>query len=319
MVPNLAPPRDGAPAAYDGVVPTARLAAPAASGRWALALLAACHPEPAALVTLLTTALALAAGRGWATLSLGAAVASGQLAVGWSNDYLDRALDRAAGRHDKPLARVHTAAGTSAAGASRAAPLTPTAVLAAALVALAASVPLSLAVSTGFAAAHLAAVACALAYNAGLKATPLSVAPYAVAFGLLPVAVALGLPTPHWPPAWAVAASALIGAGGHFTQALPDIPTDRRLGVRGLPQVAGQRASGIAAASLLLAANLVVELAGGTSSLAALRALHVGLAVALTAGILLTTAGGRTRLAFRLTLAAAATAVLAFLAGGSRL
>src|SRR5262249_36057845 len=145
-----------------------------------------CHPEPAGLVTLLTGVLALAAGRGWGTLWVVAAVGAGQLAVGWSNDYLDRALDRAAGRGDKPLAGDDRTAEAAA-------------VRVAALVALVAAVPLSLVVSAGFALAHLVAVGCALAYNAGLKRRALSVLPYAVAFGLLPVAVALSLPRPHLP------------------------------------------------------------------------------------------------------------------------
>jgi 4-hydroxybenzoate polyprenyltransferase len=278
-------------------------AGPSRSRGRALTLLAACHPEPAALVTLLTSLLALAAGAGLRTLWLAAAVAAGQLGVGWSNDYLDRHLDRAAGRGDKPLAAPGTA-------------VTAGAVRAAAAVALVAAVPFSLVVSAGFAVAHLLAVGCALAYNAGLKARPVSVLPYAVAFGLLPAAVALGLPRAHWPPAWAVAASALAGAGGHFTQALPDIPADRALGIRGLPQLVGQRASALAAASLLLAANVTIALA---AEAVALAALHEALAVALAAGILGATLRGRPRLAFRLTLASAALAVLAFLASGGHL
>jgi 4-hydroxybenzoate polyprenyltransferase len=268
----------------------------------ALVLLAACHPEPAALVTVLTSLLALAAGAGLRTLWIAAAVGAGQLGVGWSNDYLDRELDRAAGRADKPLA----AGGT----------VEPALVRAAAIVALVAALPLSILAGAGFAVAHLAAVACALAYNAGLKAHPVSVLPYAVAFGLLPVAVALGLPGAHWPPTWAVAASALAGAGGHFTQALPDIPTDRALGIRGLPQLAGRRASALAAASLLLAANVTIAVAAEPGVLAVL---HGTVAVALATGIVAATLASRERLAFRLTLGSAALAVLAFLAGGGRL
>jgi 4-hydroxybenzoate polyprenyltransferase len=258
------------------------------------------------MVTVLTSLLALAAGAGLRTLWVAAAVGAGQLGVGWSNDYLDRDLDRAAGRDDKPLAT------TAADGNAHAHAL----VRAAAVVALVAAVPLSLAVSLGFAAAHLVAVACALAYNAGLKARPVSVLPYALAFGLLPVAVALGLPSPHLAPAWAVAASALTGAGGHFTQALPDIPGDRSLGIRGLPQLVGQRASALVAATLLLAANITIAVAAEAGVLAAL---HAALAAALAAGIVGATLGDRPRLAFRLTLASAALAVLAFLASGGRL
>jgi len=278
-----------------------------------LVLPAACHPEPAAAVTILTSLLALAAGAGPRTLWIAAAVGTGQLGVGWSNDYLDRELDRAAGRADKPLAISASGRGGGAGAAT---------VRVAALVALVAAVPLSLLVSTGFAVAHLLAVACALAYNAGLKARPLSVLPYAVAFGLLPVAVALGLPGagpgPHWPPAWAVAASALAGAGGHFTQALPDIAADRALGIRGLPQLAGKRASALAAATLLLAANLTIALAAEIEP-PPLAAVHTALAAALAAGILMATLKDRERLAFRLTLGSAALAVVAVVAGGGRL
>jgi 4-hydroxybenzoate polyprenyltransferase len=299
-------------------VPNASPAARRGAGRQlAAALVAASHPEPAALVTALTSLLALAMGRGWGTLLLGAAVAAGQLCVGWTNDYLDRDLDRAAGRADKPLAARAEAPGTAA-------QLRPVIVRHAAVVAGAACVALSLAVSLGFAIAHLAAVASAMAYNAGpmaynagLKALPASVVPYALAFGLLPVAVTLGLPQPRLPPTWAVAASALIGAGGHFTQALPDIPVDRRLGIRGLPQLLGQTASGVAAATLLLTGTLVVLLAPGRPGLAQFAA--AAAATALAAGIVAATLADRARLAFRLTLAAAAGAVVAFLAGGSRL
>ena len=42
-----------------------------------------------------------------------------------------------------------------------------------------------------------------------------------------------------------------LGNGGHeFTQVLTDIPRDRLEGVRGLPQLMGQRASALAAAPL---------------------------------------------------------------------
>lgn len=277
----------------------------AGSRRPLLALLAASHPEPAGLVVALTALLAVGAGRGWGTVWVAAAAAAGQLAVGWSNDYLDRELDRASGRADKPLANAG---------------LSPRTVRAAAIVALLAAVPLSFAVSVGFAVAHLVAVGLALAYNLALKGSPLSVVPYAVSFGLLPVAVALGLPSPHLPPAWAVATAALIGAGGHFTQALPDIPEDRRLGIAGLPQLVGQRVSALAAAALLLAAHLVIIVAAeARTAPAPITVAHAAMAAALTAGIVAAAAAGRPRAAFRLTLGSAALAVLAFVLGGVRL
>ena len=268
----------------------------------ARSLLAASHPEPAAVVTLAAGVLALGAGRGWGTLLVLAAIGTGQLAVGWSNDYLDRDADRAESRRDKPIAAGAVSAET---------------VRNAAMAALLACIPLSLASGLGSAVAHFAALGCAISYNAGLKNRPVSVLPFAAAFGLLPAIVALGLPAHRWPPGWALLAGALIGSGGHFTQVLSDIPGDRRLGSRGLPQLLGQRASALLAALLLLAATAVLTFAPGRPGLLPLAGM--ALAVALTAAILIAAAGGRMKLAFRLTLGVAAVAVVAFLAGGRSL
>ena len=275
-------------------------------------LLLACHPEPTALVTLLTSLLALRAGRGLGVVWVAAAVLAGQFAVGWTNDYVDRDLDRAARRLDKPLVRAAPPGGGAVNSRLR-----PPTVRTAAIAALAACVPLSLASGVGFTVAHLTAVAFAMAYNAGLKSTLLSVVPYTVAFGLLPAAVALSLPSPRWPVTWAPVAGALIGAGGHFTQALPDIPADRKLGIIGLPQAIGQRASGAVAALLLLGANATVALGPGPPG--AIQLAGVALAAILAAGIVAAALTDRPRLSFRLTLAAATVAVLAFLASGRSL
>lgn len=290
MVPNAQPPQ--------GLDSSARFR----SGRRALALLAACHPEPAAAVTALTGLLSLSAGRGWGTLWVVAAVGAGQLGVGWSNDYLDRERDRAGRRRDKPVAAGH---------------IGPRPVGIASLLALAACVPLSFASGPGFALAHLAAIACALAYNAGLKALPVSVVPYAIAFALLPTAVTLGLPEPRWPQPWAVLACMLMGSGAHFTQALADIPGDRRLGSRGLPQLLGQRTSGLIAVLLLAAASLTVAFAHGRPG--SLQLAGTAVTLALAAATLIAAGIGRSRLAFRLTLLVAASTVVSFLLGGREL
>lgn len=276
--------------------------APSAVPPRPLALIAACHPEPAAVVTLAASLLALGAGRGWGTLLVLGAIGSGQLAVGWSNDYLDREADRARGRRDKPIAT-----GTMAAGTVRTAALTAAAVC----------VPLSLASGLASALAHFAALACAFSYNAGLKNRPISVLPFAAAFGLLPAIVSLGLQPPRWPPAWTLMAGALIGSGGHFTQVLNDIPADRALGSRGLPQLLGQRTAASAAALLLLAATVAVTFGPGRPGALGLAGLAV--CTALAAGVLAASLGGRLKLAFRLTLAVAIVAVLTFLAGGRSL
>ncbi|WP_329171978.1 UbiA family prenyltransferase [Streptomyces sp. NBC_01477] len=266
----------------------------------------ACHPEPTLSVTALMTALSAASGRGPTACALiGAAVMCGQLSVGWCNDLVDAARDTAAGRTDKPLA-----AGTAARGA----------VAAATAAALAACVVLSLAAGRAAGAAHLTGVAAAWAYNLGIKRTAASWVPYALAFGLLPAFVTLGLPGRPWPPAWAMAAGALLGVGAHFTNVLPDIDADLAAGVRGLPQRLGRQRSRVLAPLPLLAASAVLVLGPpgpvGRAGWAAL-AVTAGLAAATTAA---TSAGARpgSRLPFLATLGMAMTAVaLLVLNGGS--
>lgn len=239
-----------------------------------MGLLAACHPLPAAAVTLFAAALTAAVGRGLpgAVVTVGA-VAAGQLSVGWCNDRADLARDLATGRRDKPLA-----AGT----------VTPAAVTRAAAVALLLCVPLSLAAGVLAGAVHLVGVAAAWAYNLRLKSTLCSWLPYAVAFGLLPAFVTLGLPGAPWPPPWLTAAAALLGAGAHFANVLPDIEDDLATGVVGLPQRLGARRSAAVAGLLVLGstAALVVGVPG--------RVTAYGWALlAATAALVLLTVSGR--------------------------
>src|SRR5207237_10937157 len=151
--------------------------------------------------------------------------------------------------------------------------------------------------------------------NAGLKSRPLSFVPYGISFGCARAVVTIGPPLHRWPHPWVMAAGALIGVGGHFAQALADIPADRLEGVRGLPQILGQRASAIAAALLLLGAVLLEALAPGPGpiSLGALT-----LATAGAAGIVASAVTGRAVLAFRLTLGVAVVAVVALVLSGRR-
>ncbi len=206
-----------------------------ASTVWAL--VRACHPEPTLAVTAGVTALAATTGRPPAGLiAVAAAVLAGQLATGWSNDYLDADRDAVAGRPDKPVAAGEVPRRVAAA---------------AALLALAACVPLSFLSGWRAGALHLVAVASALSYNAVAKSSVLSPLPYAVSFGIAPAFVVLGLPGSPWPPAWLVGAGALLGAGAHFANVLPDLADDAATGVRGLPHRLGYRASALAAAALL--------------------------------------------------------------------
>lgn len=211
-----------------------------------LALIRASHPEPAVAVTLVAALLAGGIGHGpSATARVAATVLASQLAVGWLNDRLDAARDAAVGRPDKPIAtgavsgRVVGLAGLVTALATPALGLTLNPVAA------------------GCAAIGLGS---ALLYNWPLKAAPISPLPYAVSFGSLPAFVVLALPGSPAPPAWLVAAGALLGAGAHFANALPDLVDDLRTGIRGLPQRIGPTGSWLTAAGLLLAATVVLVL-----------------------------------------------------------
>lgn len=209
-----------------------------------VALVRCAHPLPALAVTVFTVVVAVVAGapRPWL---IGLAVLAGQLSVGWSNDYADRFVDRAAGRVAKPLVRGDLDDRLlfwSAGGA------------------LGCCAALSFAVGLAPGSAHLVAVVAAWGYNLGLKRTVLSFAPYAVAFGLVPPwFVALALPGGPAPRPPLVAASALLGVSAHFANTVPDAAADAATGVRGLPQRLGPAwSAGLSAALLLVAAVLLV-------------------------------------------------------------
>ncbi|MEV0040413.1 UbiA family prenyltransferase [Streptomyces sp. NPDC050804] len=239
-----------------------------APGRWArgiAALLGACHPGPTAAVTLLITGLAVAAGQSASgCLLVAAAVLTGQLSVGWSNDALDAARDTAAGRTAKPVVRGAVGART---------------VGAAALIALALCVPLSLAYGWPAGAVHLVGVAAAWTYNLRLKSTVLSWLPYAVGFAALPAFVTLGLPGQPRPAWWIVTAAALVGVGAHLGNVLPDVDSDLALGVRGWPQRLGPARIRLLLPAPLVAATVLLAL-GGPGVLGA-----VAVALALVAGV----------------------------------
>jgi 4-hydroxybenzoate polyprenyltransferase len=271
-------------------------------------LVGACHPEPALAVTVVLTALAVSAGRGLAgSVAVCGAIGVGQLSIGWSNDYLDRERDRRSARLDKPVAAGAVPAAT---------------VAAAALLALGLTVPLSLASGLRATGVHLVAVAAGWLYNLRLKATLASVVPYLVAFGLYPAVVTLGLAHHPWPPWWVLAAGALLGAGAHFTNVLPDLDDDARTGVRGLPHRLGERVSRRWAAGLLVAATVTLGFgpsmgSPGRSSTLGFAAVAVA-ALAVGVGLLLGTRP-HSRAAFRMTLLVAVLDVCLLIVRGAAL
>ncbi len=269
------------------------------------ALLRSCHPEPTLAVTAVMAALAATAGRGvGGTAAVAAAVLAGQLSVGWCNDYLDADRDRAVGRPDKPVA---------AGIASR------RVVGAAALIALALVVPLSLLSGWRAALAHLIGVAAAWAYDLGVKSSIWSVIPYLVAFGLLPGLVVFGLPGHPRPPIWLMVAGALMGAGAHFANVLPDLASDAATGVRGLPHRLGSLGSSSAAGILLLGATCCVVAGTGRIPVAVAAGVLVAIGGVLAVGLLRTRKHPLSRAPFRVALALAGANVLLLVTAGSAL
>lgn len=237
------------------------------------ALLRSCHPGPTVAVTVLATLLALGAELGpGRVLLLAAAVLSGQLVIGWTNDLLDAGRDRAVGRRDKPVAAGEVA---------------PGAVLAAALLAGVACVGLSAGLGWRSALCHLVLlVGSGVAYDLGVKGTVWSWLPYAVAFGSLPAVVTLAERPPGLPEWWHVLAGAALGVGAHLVNALPDLADDEATGVRGLPHRLGARGSRAAAAAVLLTASVAVLLGRPPrpAALVAVLVLLVALAAVLALG-----------------------------------
>ncbi|RDI24467.1 UbiA family prenyltransferase [Lentzea flaviverrucosa] len=251
----------------------------------------ACHPLPSLAVTTVAVLLGLGGGLdGPRTVLLGGAVLTGQLSIGWSNDWIDAARDRATGRADKPLATGGVPV---------------RAVAAAAVVAALTTVVLSLLLGWFPGVVLLLGVAGGWAYNLGLKATVFSGAAYLFAFAALTIGVhAAGRGEP-WPPWWVPVVGALLGFGAHFANVLPDLRADAETGVRGLPHRLGPRAGVIVMATALAGASVVLGLAPAGAS-------AVYSAVVVTAGIALaaatTTAAIRaphSAIAFRLTVAIA--------------
>ena len=216
-------------------------------GRTVSALARSCHPAPCVAVTVFSTALAVLAGNTAGRCAvLAAAVLAGHLSIGWSNDRIDQRRDQAAARADKPIALGE---------------IGPASIDRAIAVALVATVVLSFALGWRAGLLHCAAVGCGWLYNVGLKATVWSWLPYALAFGSLPAIATLALPHPRLPGGWIVLVAAALGVVANLTNTLPDLRTDERAGIRGLPHRLGARWSVLVGAGLLIAATVVLVFA----------------------------------------------------------
>ena len=213
---------------------------PSSRGRLVRGLVLATHAGPTVAVTTVATLLAVAAGVGPGRTALPCvAVLAGQASIGWSNDWLDAARDRAVARADKPVVQ----------GA-----VTPTTLRAAALAAAAVAVGTSLALGVVPGLLLLLLVASGWAYNAGLKRTAASVVPYLTGFGALPAGVVASAPGTPSAPWWLIAAGAALGGAAHVANVAPDLEDDLATGVRGLPHRLGAVPSAVIGAVLLGAA-----------------------------------------------------------------
>jgi 4-hydroxybenzoate polyprenyltransferase len=211
---------------------------------YATGLLKSTHPIPSFAVTSFTILLAIGSSLPLEKVILvGLAILTQQFSVGLSNDWLDFERDKTVGRKDKPAARGEVTAN-----------LVRNASFVSAVLALV------FAASLGWVSGlmMLAMLVIGWSYNLGLKSTALSVAPYAIGFGVLPIFVTLSLEpsqVPHW---WVMLAASLLGISAHFANALPDLIDDRETGVRALPHLLGQRVSALVIASATALASLLV-------------------------------------------------------------
>ena len=268
------------------------------------ALALSAHPLPTAGVTIISAGLAGLTGLGAARgLLFTAAVFVGQLSIGWSNDWIDAARDRAAGRRDKPVA-----------GGDIGLP----AVVAAAVgtLLLAAVLSLLLGVAAGVAAMTLTVAG--WLYNLGLKKTPLSILCYAAGFGLLPAAATLARPGHPWPAWWVLGAGAVLGMAAHAANVLPDLQSDRATGVAGFWHRRGARATAVAGPVLLVLASVLVLFGSGDTAGWRFAALAV-VALLAVAGVVVGLHTPASRVPFAATIALAGIDLALFAVSGARL
>jgi 4-hydroxybenzoate polyprenyltransferase len=271
--------------------------------RRGFALARSTHPGPGIAVTVVAALLGVAVGLDpWRVAVLGFAMLLDQSSVGLSNDWIDADRDRAVGRTDKPVARGEIPVDT---------------VRAAAWLAAAAALLLTLPLGLAATAIHAVALGSAWSYNAALKNSPVSVLPYALSFGLLPAIASLARPVPALPVWWAAAAGALLGIAAHFANVLPDLDDDGRTGVRGLPHRIGLRGSIVITWVSLVAAAGAIAL-GSAGSLISVIGFGASLVIG-AVGLVLALRRGVGRWLFQLVIAAALLDVAMLVLAGSRL
>lgn len=266
------------------------------------ALLRSSHPGPSAGVTVIAVLLGITVGLPpLGVVLLGVTMAFNQLSIGLSNDWLDAARDRDAGRKDKPAARGE---------------IPVAAVRVAAVSAAALAVLVSVSLGLPFAVAHLIALGSGWAYNAWLKHGPLSPLPYVVAFGLLPMLATLARAEPVPAEWWAVLAGSLLGVAAHVANVLPDLADDAATGVRGLPHRLGRVGATLLGGVALAGAATALTLGIGLGSPIAISGL--GLSLLASVGAVVFSLRGN-RWGFRFVILAALIDVVLLVLAGERM
>ena len=203
----------------------------------------ACHPGPTAVVTSISYLLASQLGSQPRAFGVAISVFLGQLVVGWSNDLIDLASDGASGRLGKPLV-AHL---ISEEALRRTTWIT-------AIVVIAVDLLGPFGVKGGL--LQLFGVGCGVSYNFYFKRTLFSWLPYALAFAALPGSILIAANLT--PPIWLLLGGSLLGVAAHFANVVDDIESDRSQGIRGLPQVLGERASRASAVAALMIAAVIL-------------------------------------------------------------
>lgn len=235
-------------------------------------LLFMAHPGPSLLVTAVLVAIAgLAAHRvPYVTLALQlvGAMLPVQFCIGVVNDVVDLPADTAAKPH-KPLVRGVVSRST-ATGVG----------VALGAIGLAAAATINLA-TLGLDALALGA---GLAYDLGLRGTPLSWVPWWGGMAVLPLEGYASVGPIPVRLLSLIPLAGLIAVGLHFANALPDIDGDRMAGRRSLPVLVGvDRSRWAGAVALAAAGTLAIVLAGPLGQFGG--AFYIGVGV-LGAGLL---------------------------------
>ncbi|HVC41957.1 MAG TPA: UbiA family prenyltransferase [Candidatus Saccharimonadales bacterium] len=209
------------------------------------------HPGPSLLVTLVLVAIAGLAGHrvpdGILVVQLIGAMLPVQFCIGVINDVVDLPADAVAKPH-KPLVRgIVTRSTATGLGV----------VLGAVGLGVAATINLG---TLGLDAIALGA---GLAYDLGLRRTPLSWVPWWGGMAVLPLEGYAAVGSIPSRLLVLIPLAGLIAIGLHFANALPDIDSDRVAGRRSLPVVVGRDRSAWAGPLTLAAAGvLAIMLAG---------------------------------------------------------